>query len=201
MNSAATPQVIIAGSLSGNAAGTGSVLPLAIAYGNLISGAGITTINGVKVLNLSSAAINCASQCQVGVSLTAEQVASSYALLQEIADYCNANGIKVFVEADLTSSATWSDNHNQVVEQWAPVAAAVGLPIAYIESVNEPSTLNSPFEQSAASFAAIANAEANSVWTLLTDYAGSSYALTAANLSVGDMEGGGRNECCVVAGL
>ena len=137
---------------------------------------------------LDSGAIGTAGSIQIGNSETAAEVSDNLAILAKIAAFCNANGIGVQVDADLTWPATYGDGSNALIDQWATVAAQVGLPITSVEDVGEIGS-----SQPSSSFATDAGIEVNAVQTLIQDYAGSSYALTAGNLAVGDMEGGGAS--------
>lgn len=196
-SSITTPEFIVAGGLSGNPAGFNNLTSLEITYQNLLSGAAdIVSGSGTKTLNLTSGAITTAASFTVGLTGTAAEVAGNAAVLKNIADYCKANGITVTVDADLTFSPTWSEGagkgHNELVDQWAPAAAAAGLPITSVEDVQEVSTNDLPD-----AFANYATIEVNAVRTLIADYAGSNYQMTADNLSVGDMEGGQPGDAVV----
>ena len=185
------PPVIVGGSLSsGNGAGNGPFTSLSVVLQNLISGAAdLVGSGGVKTLNITSAAITSAGPVQVGLSQTAPDASANFAILKQIAAFCRANNISVSVDANLTWAPTWQSGQqagqNELVTQWAPVAAAAGLPIRQIQDVQEIATSQSP-----SNFQNYASIEANAVHTLIADYAGSSYTMTANNLSVGDMEGG-----------
>ena len=144
---------------------------------------------------MDSAAIGQAGTAQLGTyplygneaTETAQEVAANFSTLQSIAAFCRANGIVVQVDAGLNDGAVYSDGSNQLVDQWAPVAAAAGLPIASVEDVNE---LGIVTGTTPAMFANEAKIEVNAVQTLIGDYATSSYQMTVGNLAVGDMEAG-----------
>ena len=158
-------------------------------YQNLLSGAAdIVSSLGVKTLVMTSGAIGTAGLIQIGNTETADEVEQNRIVLKEIADFCNANGIQVAVQAVLTNGATYGSGStaiNALVDQWATVAASVNLPICSVQDIQEIS-----ITQSVADFATLAAIEANAVSTLIREYSQSGYNMSASNLSVGDMEGG-----------
>jgi hypothetical protein len=183
------PGLMLGGGGFGNSSGLGNPGQLQVMYQNLLSGAAATVSSlGVKTLVLTSGAIGTAGFIQIGNTETADEVAQNQAVLRKIADFCNANGIQVVVQATLTNSETYGSGPtalNALVDQWATVAASVNLPISAVQDVEEIGSSKLP-----SSFAAFAAIEANAVSTLIRDYANSGYKMTAANLAVGDMEGG-----------
>jgi hypothetical protein len=190
MNSSATvPTIILGGGSAGNSAGSASPGLLEQIYENLLSGAAdIVSGTGIKTLVLDSGAIGTAGSIQIGNTETASEVTDNLAILAKIAAFCKANGIRVQVDASLTSAATYGDGTSALVDQWAAAAAQVGLPIASVEDVGETGS-----SQTSATFASTASIEVNAIRTLIQDYAASSYTLNAGDLAVGDMEGGGAS--------
>ena len=91
------------------------------------------------------------------------------------------------VDAGLNNGTTYGDGTNALVDQWAPVAAAAGLPIVFVDDVNEQGIVSGT---TAAMFANQASIEVSAIQTLIKAYASSLYHLTASNLAVGDMEAG-----------
>lgn len=194
MTSTAFPPNLIIGGGSAPINGTINGLSgLDVIYQNLISG-GAQTFTGrnSRVLVMDSGAIGTASAVQIGsyplygskATETAAQVSANFETLKRIAAYCRANGISVQVDACLNNGATFSDGTNALVDQWAPVAAAAGLPI---EDVNEQGIVSGT---TAAMFMNQASIEVSAIQTLIKAYASSSYHMTASNLAVGDMEAG-----------
>ena len=184
------PKILLGGGGSGDSAGLSNPGQLELDYQNLLSGAAdVVSGSGSKTFVLSSAAITTAASWEAGATETASEVANNLNVLSKIAQFCNANNINIDVEADLTFAPTWSSGagqgHNELVDQWAPVAASVGLPITSVEDVQEIGTAQSP-----ETFLNYGSIEANAVKTIIEDYAGSSYHMTASSLAVGDMEGG-----------
>ena len=185
-----TPGLLLGGGGSGDAAGVANPGQLEVDYQNLLSGAAdVVSGTGGKTFVLSAAAITQAAPWEAGLTETAPEVANNLSVLNKIAQFCDANNIKITVEADLTFAPVWLSGagagHNELVDQWAPIAASVGLPISSVEDVQEIGC-----SQPLSSFANFASIEANAVRTLIEDYAGSSYTMTGSNLAVGDMEGG-----------
>ena len=184
------PKLLLGGGGSGDSAGLSNPGQLELDYQNLLSGAAdVVSGSGSKTFVLSSAAITTAASWEAGATETASEVANNLNVLRKIAQFCNANNISIDVEADLTFAPTWpsgaGQGHNELVDQWAPVAASVGLPIVSVEDVQEIGTAQPP-----ETFLNFGSIEANAVRTIIEDYAGSSYHMTASNLAVGDMEGG-----------
>ena len=184
------PKLLLGGGGSGDSAGLSNPGQLELDYQNLLSGAAdVVSGSGSKTFVLSSAAITTAASWEAGATETASEVANNLNVLSKIAQFCNANGISIAVEANLTFAPTWpsgaGQGHNELVDQWAPVAASVGLPITSVEDVQEIGTAQPPD-----TFLNFGSIEANAVRTIIEDYAGSSYHMTAPNLAVGDMEGG-----------
>ena len=184
------PKLLLGGGGSGDSAGLSNPGQLELDYENLLSGAADVLFgSGSKTFVLSSAAITTAASWEAGITETPSEVANNLDVLGKIAQFCNANGISIAVEANLTFGPTWpsgpGQGHNELVDQWAPVAASVGLPITSVEDVQEIGTAQPP-----ETFLNFASIEANAVRTIIEDYAGSSYQMTDSNLAVGDMEGG-----------
>ena len=183
------PKIMLSGGGAGNASGLSSPGQLEIMYQNLLSGAAdIVSSLGVKTLVMTSGAIGTAGLIQIGNTETADEVEQNRIVLKEIADFCNANGIQVAVQAVLTNGATYGSGStaiNALVDQWATVAASVNLPICSVQDIQEIG-----ITQSVADFATLAAIEANAVSTLIREYSQSGYNMSASNLSVGDMEGG-----------
>jgi hypothetical protein len=183
-----TSELMLSGGSSGNPAGLSNPGQLEVTYQNLLSGAAdIVSATRVKTLILTAGAIDSASSLTIGGEETAAEVANNANVLAQIATFCEANDIKIEVDAVLTDPTTYGTGPNAInasVDMWAKVAASVGLPIAAVEDVQEIGT-----DQSPSMFASFATIEANAVRTLIADYASSSYTMTAANLAVGDMEG------------
>jgi hypothetical protein len=194
-SSGSVPSIILGGGSAGNSAGSANPGLLEQIYENLLSGAAdIVSGVGIKTLVLDSGAIGTAGSIQIGNSETAAEVADNRAILAKIAAFCKANGIAIQVDADLTLPYVYGDGTNALVDQWATVAAQVGLPIVSVEDVEE---IGSP--QSSASIATTASIEVNAIRTLIQDYTGSSYTLNAGNLAVGDMEGGGASSMAAIS--
>jgi hypothetical protein len=189
------PGFILSGGSAGKGAGLNNPGQLEQIYGNLLSGAaGIVQGLHTKVLDLDAGAIGSAGSTQIGQTETAAEVADNLRILGSIAAFCTANGITVQVDADLTWYPTNADGTNALVTQWATAAAAVGLPITSIQDVEEIGISQQP-----TSFANYAKVEVNAVQTVINEYAGSTYKMTASNLAVGDMEGGGASSMTVIS--
>nr|WP_294518281.1 hypothetical protein [uncultured Rhodopila sp.] len=184
------PEISLGSGSAGDSAGLNTPPELQVLLQNLMTGAAdIASIRGLKVLTIGAGAIGTAGSIQTGNTETAAEVAANLATLKSIAAYCEANGIVVQVDASLTNSATYSDGKNALVDQWATAAAEAALPISSVEDVGE-----TAISESSSDFANTAIIEANALNTLIVDYKSSSYTLTARNLGVGDMEGGGATD-------
>ena len=183
------PGILLGGGSGGNPAGLSNPSQLEVAYQNLLTGAAdIIAGTGTRILEMTAGAIGTAGSIQIGNTETASEVAQNLTVLNEIADFCNANGIKIDVLAVLTNAATYGTGPtaiNALVDQWATAAAKANLPIISVTDIQEIG-----ISQPKTSFSTYAKIEVNAVETLIKDYAGSSYKLTASNLAVGDMEGG-----------
>jgi hypothetical protein len=193
---ASPPGLILSGGATSDANSEDDPNALAQIYQNLLSGAAdiVSGLND-KMLVVSAGAIELAGAVQVQAhSETPQEVANNLAILGSIAAFCDANGIKVLVDADLTYAATYGDGSNALVDQWATAAAAVGLPITAVEDVQEIGS-----SQAQTTFANFASIEVNAVQTLIENYATSSYRMTASNLTVGDMEGGGPSSMTAIS--
>ena len=188
----AIPPLMLSGGGYGNPAGSTNPGELEVAYENLLSGAtDILSGTDTKTLILAAGGIAQASTLEIGSGETGAEVANNAQVLAQIAAFCAANGIGVEVDAVLTNGATYGTGPsaiNAYVDMWAKVAANAGLPIVAVQDVQEIGTAEPPN-----TFANSATIEANGVRTLIQDYASSSYKMTAANLAVGDMEGGPSN--------
>jgi hypothetical protein len=194
--SPSSPGLILGGGASAFGNGQDDPNALAQIYQNLLSGAA-DVVAGLKgnVLDISSGAIGLAGSVQVQAKgETAQGVANNLRILGSIAAFCKANGIVVQVDADLTYGVLNGDGTNALVDQWATAAAAVGLPIASVQDVQQIG-----INQSEATFASYASIEVNAVQSLIHDYAASSYRMTAGNLAVGDMEGGGASSMTAIS--
>jgi hypothetical protein len=166
------------------------VSSLELLYQNLLANpASVLIQGGAKYIVLDAGAIGTAEAIQVGNSETSQQQQQNYSILQKIAQFCNANGISVQVDCDLTLGIKNGDGSDALVDQWVVAAAAVGLPITSVEDVEEIGDSQKP-----ANFQMLAAYEANAVQTIISAYQNSSYKMTAANLAVGDMEGGGSDQ-------
>ena len=195
-STALLPGLVIGGGSDPNNATIGELSGLNVIYQNLISGGAQTfTGTGSRVLVMDSGAIGTASDVQVGsyvlygneATETLAQVSANFETLKRITSYCRANGISVQVDAGLNNGTTFSDGTNALVDQWAPVAAAAGLPIVSVEDVNEQGIVGGT---TATMFAHQASIEVSAIQTLIKAYASSAYHMTASNLAVGDMEAG-----------
>ena len=191
----ALPGFILSGGSAGNSAGLNSPGQLELIYSNLTSEASdIVSGVGVKILNMDAGSIGTAGSAQIGATETADEVANNLKVLGSIAAFCKANGVVVQVDASLTYGVTYADGSDALVDQWAQPAAAVGLPIVSVQDVQEIG-----ISQPKTNFNNIGTVEANAVRTLIDDYAGSSYIMTAQNLAVGDMEGGGASSMIAIS--
>ena len=195
--SPSSPGLILGGGASAFGNGQDDPNALAQIYQNLLSGAAELDCRsqGQRELDIGSGAIGLAGSVQVQAKgETAQEVANNLSILGSIAAFCKANGIVVQVDADLTYGVLNGDGTNALVDPWATAAAAVGLPIASVQDVQEIG-----INHAETAFANYASIEVNAVQSLIQDYATSSYKMTIGNLAVGDMEGGGASNVTAIS--